>query len=166
MKDFWLLPALLSLFAWLLTGCAVGDYGTLVSRYTRTRTATVLDVYALGWQVRPDATDRGLTLGWRKSSYVFANPVGSGVKGTHRWSWFQAPWPEGDLVLRANTTAGIEVQATPDIRRTHLGYLNQMMTRTPLPGEDIALKVHFDNQNPGSTQALLINRSNSFGDRK
>jgi hypothetical protein len=136
-------------------GCSVGNYGTLLARYTYTDTAVVLDSYTIGLQLRPQGPDGGLSLGYRRASYVFPRAAEQPEPTTVVWRCFAAPWPPGSLVTRGITTLGMEIQATPDMSRITLGYLDQMLTAGPPPGASQVVSVFYNRNQPHRTHIFI-----------
>ncbi len=139
----------------LLAGCTVGNHGTLIAKYTTTDTVTVLDVYSVGFQVRPTGVDLGATLGYRHATYVFSNTDTLDPTGLSDWHWFNSPWPSGELVMRGNSSLGVEMQATEQIGRLTVGYINQLITVGPAPGESKIVRLYYNRKRPKETYLYL-----------
>lgn len=174
----------ISYFTWVLvigvsilgSGCAIGDYGSLVSRYTHTKTATVMDVYSLGLQMRTFQHDRGATLGYRRSSYIFIQDNSSAKANVQNcwmafswpgdaendasdikteWCLFQSPTLDTEILTRASTSAGIELQYTKELKRLNMGYLDQTITVGPKTNESIVYKLDYTRNEPKKTKVFF-----------
>lgn len=154
------------------SGCAIGNYGSLLTRYTYTDTATVMDVYSLGLQVRDFQPDRGTTFGYRRSSYIFPRQntqstarqpdcwLGfswgtSESQETNKWCLFQSPPVQEEMLTRISTTAGVEIQYNGGFNRLSLGYLDQALTIGPQPGESMVYKLDYTRNDPEKTYVFL-----------
>lgn len=156
------------------SGCTIGNYGSLLTRYTHTDTATVMDIYSLGAQVRTFKPDRGATLGYRRATYIFVKEN----RGEHKqnnscflsipweiendkahprteWCLFQSPLLKAEMLTRASTSTGIEVQSTPEIKRLNVGYLDQAITVGPELGESMIYKLDYKRNEPEKTKVFL-----------
>lgn len=136
-------------------GCSIGNYGTLLARYTYTDTAVVMDSYNIGLQLRPQGPDGGWTLGYRRASYVLPRTEEQPEPTAVVWRCCYAPWPSGSLVMRGTTTLGMELQVTSDISRMTLGYLDQMITAGPPPGGSQAVRIFYNRNQPHLTHIFI-----------
>jgi hypothetical protein len=133
------------------SGCAVGNYGMLLARYTYTDSAVVIDVYSAGIHVRPTGADQGATAGYRRASYIFVRNDGGTQPSTSTWRWFRTPWPSASPIIRASTSWGVEIQITPEISRLVLGYLDQMITVGPGSHESKVVQLYYNRAMPTLT---------------
>ncbi len=143
---------LLGLVSLLLTGCSVGNMGTLMSRKTFTDTATVLEVYSLGLQLRPEAFDRGASFGVRHAAYIFpCTNAKTGADEGKGWEWFRFKWPDAeDPVTRTNSTWGVEAQTMPEMNRLSAGYQDQVVTIDRHPEESKLVRISYNRSDPKS----------------
>ena len=139
------------LLAATLTGCACGNYGTLVSRRTVVRGAEIVDVFACGVLLRPIGSDTGLSFGYRHASYIYPVATEEEAIATTQWHLFHAPLSSSPPLLRASTTLGIEAQLTPEIKRCTVGYLDQVLTVGGSPNESRIVKLHYPRSRPEET---------------
>jgi len=137
------------------SGCALGPYGLQAARYTRTETATVMEVYSFGGTLRTLDEDRGATLGFRKSAYVYEREKLSGNAIGQEWRFFYTPNLAGAPVCRASTSVGVELQATPEISRLGLGVLDQVISVGPALGESRIVSFSYDRRNPAVTAVYI-----------
>lgn len=124
----------------LATGCTCGGVGTLAARRTLTPSAEVVEVYAVGLQLRPTGFDGGATAGWRRAIYFYSRSTNETADaraiGPHSsWSWFRVSLPSSSPAVRGNTTVGMELQATEEIQRLAVGYQDQLLTVGPRPDQ-------------------------------
>lgn len=113
------------LACFFLGGCAYGRFGTLVARQTLTSTAQVVEVYGFGVLVRPTAYDGGVSLGYRRATYIYPRLAGDlrPVGETMYWGW--APLrPELPFYLDTQQ-AGAEWQVVPGNAMIHAGLVYQ-----------------------------------------
>jgi hypothetical protein len=154
------------------SGCTFGNYGSLVTRYTQTETATIMDVYSVGLQMRTDQLDRGATLGYRRASYIYIrdsnidsskdkncwlsfNSEGVEPSTKTEWCLFQSPTLDAEMRTRASTSAGIELQYTKELQRVNMGYLDQAITVGPKPNESIVYKLDYIRNEPEKTKLFF-----------
>ena len=140
----------LAVFLFGQAGCAVGNYGTLVSRTTYTETAKVVDVYALGAYLRPAEMDRGFTLGYRKATYIYPNKEKLQPKSELRW--FRADVPENKSRTQLNSTAGVEIQMTSNVRRIAAGLLREFWIVGSRSDESRVFKLLYKSDRPEETR--------------
>ena len=141
---------------WLVTGCTIGNHGTLVAKYTTTATATVLDIYSLGFQFRPNRIDFGVTLGYRHASYILSKTTNMNDPHGSTWHWFNHPWPVGDLIARGSSSVGIEMQATDEVGRLTVGYIDQLITIGPIADESKVVQLYYNRKRPEDTYLTLV----------
>ncbi len=148
---------LIILVSLIFGGCAVGNYGTLLSRKTFTDTATVVEVYSLGLQLRPEAFDRGASFGVRHAAYIFPCTQGKGgANEGEGWEWFRFKWPEAeDLVTRTNSTWGLEAQTMPEMNRLAAGYQDQVVTVDRHPEESKLVRISYNRSDPKSASLWI-----------
>ena len=135
-----------------LPACTLANYGTLLSRRTTTHGAEIVEVFALGAQLRPLGFDTGLSLGYRHAAYIFPLAVANNDRPRTEWAWFRVPALAGAPLLRASTSLGLETQFTPGIKRCTLGYLDQILTDGGGPGESRIVKLHYERRDPLKTR--------------
>jgi hypothetical protein len=140
--------AILASISLALPGCAVGTCGTLIARYTRTPSAVVVDVYSAGVHLQPLGPDAGVSAGYRRASYVFSAGGHEPAPVATTWRWFRAPLPGAAPLLKATTVLGLQAQATPEIVRLGLGYIDQILTVGPGPGESRLVEILYDRSDP------------------
>ncbi len=137
------------------SGCAIGPYGLHAARYTHTETATVMEVYSAGGIVRTLREDRGLTLGLRQSAYVYQREQAQNTLSASEWRFFYLPHPDGSLVCRASTSAGLEVQATSSMSRVAVGVVDQVRTKSLNPKVSQVYRFFFDRAHPEQTSIYM-----------
>lgn len=147
--------------ACVVTGCTCGGIGTLAARRTLTPSAEVVEVYAVGLQLRPALFDGGATAGWRRAIYFYPRAArdGAGARQDEpqsSWSWFTVSLPSSRPAVRGNTTLGMELQATKEIQRLAVGYQDQLLTVGPRPDQSQTFDFFYVRTNPSLTR-LEIN---------
>jgi hypothetical protein len=131
-------------------GCAVGDHGLVVGRYTHTPTATVSEVFGVGVLLRPSEDDRGLALGYRRRTVVV--PAEAPREGCRReWRWFSAPVAPGRVVMTGASHVGLDVTATPAVGRAAFGYRSYVLTPAPAAGSSVVALIFVDGARPCAT---------------
>ncbi len=154
----------IAVVALFCSGCALGNYGTLAARATYTPTAVVIDTFVLGGQIRPGSNDLGASVGYRTASYIFPRAETSLTEPSVEWSFFHVPQFPGKPVTRANTTLGLEVQATPEISGINLGYWDQVLTVDPKPEQSKIVNLFYIRGQP--QQTILTVTTDFPGDKK
>ncbi|MGB0713537.1 MAG: hypothetical protein ACPGUC_08265 [Gammaproteobacteria bacterium] len=102
-----------------LTGCAVGNVGTLSATVVRADEATVVDVRSLGLHLRLDPPDWGLSIGSSRLTYVFppgttdAPPPGEYIG--------LIPKPAATPLVFSARTLGLDLKFTPPLSALTLG---------------------------------------------
>lgn len=118
-----------------LSGCACGRVGTLTARRTLTPTAEVLEVTGWGVLLRPTKSDGGLSVGYRRATYIYpriagdARPVGQ----TFHWGW--VPTRMELPYFLGTRTVGLEMQAIAGFAMLHAGYVDQSLSFMAAPGD-------------------------------
>lgn len=110
-----------------LTGCACDRVGTLVARQTLTATAEVVEVTGWGVLLRPTKYDGGLSIGYRRATYIYPRLAGDTrpVGQLTRWGWM--PWrPELPFYL-GTRQIGLEFQTVAGLSMLHAGYVDQSL---------------------------------------
>ena len=112
----------------LLSGCAVGNIGTLAAKVELHSSTATLDLYSVGlhWRTRPD--DLGGHLGYSRRTYVFAvdTTLAAG------WHLIRVPLPQTEAVAQDLLTIGIEFSAVAPLAGLTLGYSHGgLMARVP-----------------------------------
>lgn len=116
----------------------------------------VVEVYSLGFHLRPGGFDSGASLGHRQAVYIFPCSLKDFRERGAHWKWFYVPLPEGVPPLtRATSSYGLEMDTSPHIKRVALGYSDQIETIGPEPGGSILARVFFDRENPEKTHVFL-----------
>lgn len=104
----------------LLSACAIDNYGLLAANVTHADGAIVIDVYTVGGQLRTAAADPGLTIGGSKRSYVFARDAGeSPAPG---WHYFRVPLPGTLPVALDSRSLGLDIRSAAPNFDVALGY--------------------------------------------
>jgi hypothetical protein len=96
---------LITVLLLIASGCTIENYGATAARVSKSETAIVYDVYALGGQVRTRTDDAGLSLGYTKRSYVFAVPSEGGP--SEGWHYFHVPLPDRPALALHLVTVGL-----------------------------------------------------------
>lgn len=115
-----------ALFACVLfAGCACGRVGTLATRQTLTPTAEVVEVYGFGALLRPTPHDGGLSLGYRRATYIYPRLAGDTrpVGETMHWGW--APLRDELPFFLGTQETGLEFQTVAGRTMLHAGYVDQ-----------------------------------------
>lgn len=147
--------------ACLATGCTCGGFGTLAARRTLTPSAEVVEVYAVGLQLRSTVFDGGATAGWRRAIYFYPREASEGAEGKSEelpqpsWSWFKVNLPSSSPAVRGNTTVGMELQATKEIQRLAVGYQDQLLTLGPRPDQSQTFDFYYVRTNPALTRLQI-----------
>lgn len=112
----------------LLSGCAVGNIGTLAARVELHSSVAALDLYSVGlhWRTRPD--DLGAHLGYSRRTYVFAVDPALAAG----WYFIRVPLPQTEAVAQDLLTIGIEFSAVAPLAGLTLGYSHGgLLARVP-----------------------------------
>jgi hypothetical protein len=104
----------------VVSSCTIDNYGATAARISKSESALVFDVYAIGGQLRTRADDAGLSLGYTKRSYVFAPPSDGGP--SEGWHYFHVPLPDQPAVALNLTTVGLDLRAVRSAVGLALGY--------------------------------------------
>ena len=134
----------------LLSGCAIGNYGSVISRQTYTCSAKIVEVASMGLHIRPDPVDRGVSLGLRSAHYIFPNTEHKSPSDSTGWKFF-ANLPKEEPVTRTNTSIGLELQLVPDLYHLSGGYWDQVITYGPPPDVSKVIMVFYNRNNPQLT---------------
>lgn len=137
------------------SGCAVGPYGTVVSKVTYTDSAMVIDLYSFGFQLRPGGYDGGASLGQRHAVYIFPCSLKEERTKKEGWHWFNASLPEPAPLVRATSVYGLELETSPQRRRMALGYSDQIETLGPRAGESAIAEILYDREIPEKTRVFF-----------
>lgn len=125
----------------VLSGCAIGNVGTLASKVERNGNVATVDMYSIGLHLRTRSDDSGAHLGYSYRQYVFD----SESTLEQGWYFFNAPLPERESVAQDLMTVGIELSIVAPVAGITLGYChNKLHTRTPVDG---SVYVQFDRNN-------------------
>ena len=111
-----------------LSSCACGRVGTLVARQTLTPTAEVVEVTGLGVLLRPTPYDGGLSIGWRRATYIYPRLAGDvrPVGQTLHWGWVPG---RAELPFFLGTReVGVEFQTVAGLAMLHAGYVDQSLS--------------------------------------
>lgn len=124
-----------------LSGCAIGNVGTLATKVERNGNVSTIDMYSIGLHLRTRSDDSGAHLGYSHRKYVFDS------KSTleQGWYFFKAPLPDREAVAQDLITVGIELSIVEPVTGIMFGYShNKLHTRTPI---DRSVYVQFDRNN-------------------
>jgi hypothetical protein len=158
LKVVFLLPVLGT-----LAGCAIGATGVITARHTRTPTATVVDLYSFGVQLRPSAFDGGVTLGYRHVTYIYPRAASTTAEAPARVQWLRCDVPAGPPILLASRSVGVELQATQRGSRLSLGYLSQTTVTSPVgPHESCLLQLDYEPAQPQNTVVALLTAADAL----
>jgi hypothetical protein len=111
----WLWPSFLG-------ACTYDHIGTLAGRYTVCDDAVLLDVYAIGIDLRPQPTLLGLSLGYCHVSYIFdPTTIGSEI---HPGSWIfcRIPHPHAVPIANCAMNIGLDMEANPAVAGFQVGF--------------------------------------------
>lgn len=129
-----LLTSLLAVSA-AMSGCACGRLGTHVARQTLTPTAEVVEVTGWGVLLRPTKYDGGLSIGWRRATYIYprlaedTRPVGQSM----HWGW--VPWRAELPFFLGTREIGLEFQTVAGLSTLHAGYIDQCLSFVAKDGD-------------------------------
>lgn len=112
----------------MLSGCAVGNVGTLAANVERHDAVSVLSVYSVGLHLRTRGDDPGAHFGVSKRSHVF---VGDDMP-TPGWYFFRVPSPAREALAQDLTTFGVDLSTTAPAAGISLGYVHtRLIARVP-----------------------------------
>ncbi|MEO8314206.1 MAG: hypothetical protein ABI645_05370 [Pseudomonadota bacterium] len=112
----------------VLTGCALGNVGTLTANVERHDEVSVLSIYSVGLHLRSSADDPGAHFGFSKRSHVFVGDEAL-VPG---WYFFRVPSPAGGALAQDLTTFGVDLSMTEPAAGISLGYVHtRLIARVP-----------------------------------
>ena len=144
------------------TGCSIGNYGTLVGRYTYTPTAVVVDVYSLGGHVRTDPIDKGFSFGVRNATYLFPKPEGEIRSGEQKWSLFNFSLPKGEVGAVKRANLGIEAQTLDLFNKFNIGYSDNFIVVGPGFGDSRIVHLDYIPNDPGKTCVLILKKEKEY----
>lgn len=124
-----------------LSGCAIGNVGTLAAKVERTGNVSTVDMYSAGLHLRTRPDDSGAHLGYSHRRYVFFSD------GTLEPGWyiFKAPLPDREAVAQDLMTVGIELSTVAPTAGITLGYShNRLHARVPV---DESVYLQYDRNN-------------------
>ena len=111
----------------LLTGCAIGNVGSLLGHVDRHDGVCAVTIYSLGLDVRGRKEDGGASLGYTRRVYAFVDD-GTVPAG---WHVFEVPLPAQPALAFDFKTLGAELSTTEPAAGIALGYEHvQVMMRT------------------------------------
>ncbi len=144
------------------SSCSVGNYGTLVGRYTYTPTAVVVDVYSIGAQIRTDSIDKGFSLGARNATYLFPKPKGETRSGEQEWKFFRAPLPEGEVGAIKRANLGIEAEMLDLFNKFNVGYSDNLIVVGPSFGDSRVVHLDYIPDDPAKTCVLILKKEKEY----
>ncbi len=122
----------------VLSGCAIGNVGTLAAKVERNGDVSTVDMYSIGLHLRTRSDDSGAHLGYSHRKYVF-DSESTLERG---WYFFKSPLPDREAVAQDLMTVGIELSIVAPVAGITFGYChNKIHTRTPV---DESVYVQFD----------------------
>jgi hypothetical protein len=125
------LPWALALWALGLSGCAVGNVGTMAANVQRHETLSVMSVYSVGLHVRTRADDPGAHFGYSKRVYVFAADP-SLAPG---WHFLSVPSPAAGALALDLLTIGVDASLAAPEAGIALGHAHtRFYARLPSDG--------------------------------
>ena len=128
----------------MLSGCAIGNVGTLASKVERSGNVSTVDMYSIGLHLRTLPDDSGAHLGYYSHRQYVFDSESTLEQG---WYFFKTPLPEREAVAQDLMTVGIELSIVAPVAGITLGYChNKIHTRTPVDG---SVYVQFDRNNTG-----------------
>ena len=136
----------------ILTGCTVANYGTTAARVTHADGALIVDVFAVGGQLRTRSDDPGLSLGFARQSYVF--PLPEPTAPAPGWYYFHVPLPDRPAVALDLRTAGLDVQTMRSSFGFTLGYRASTVLARVQSDRDMVLQIHYVPSDPKVTVLL------------
>lgn len=108
-----------------LSSCACGRLGALVARQTLTPTADVLEVAGWGVLLRPTKYDGGVSIGYRRATYIYSRRAGDfrPVGQSLHWGWVPG---RAELPFFIGTRElGVAFQTVAGRSMLHAGYVDQ-----------------------------------------
>ena len=143
----------------LLSGFVLGRFGTLAARTTHTPTARIVDVFALGALFRPLGSDAGISIGWRRTAYVYPREKGDvAVLGTN-WSYGRTPINREAPFFLIARGIGAEMVFFPGFTRVHMGYAEDSFTFASSLAADRSVSFQYRPAAPDATR-LTISTAN------
>lgn len=121
-------PAVLVISA-ALSGCAVGNVGTLVAQVQQRGNVSELSVYSVGLHLRNRADDPGAHLGVSRRTYFF---LADGLLAPG-WYLLRAPLAPVEAMAQDLMTVGIDFTTAAPEAGLSLGYTHtRLLARVPL----------------------------------
>jgi hypothetical protein len=101
-----------------VSGCAVGNVGTVAAHVQRGPTVSIVSVYSIGLHLRTQADDAGAHLGFSRRTHVFAadNELQPG------WHFLRVPSPAHRAIAHDVTTLGLDLSTGMPAPGIALGY--------------------------------------------
>jgi hypothetical protein len=135
----------------VLSGCAVNGSGTVAAHATTADESVVVDLYALGAQLRTRGDDPGLGIGLARRSYVFA--AGGAPELTPGWHYVHVPLPERSALAIYHAQLGLDIYREPDRIGATLG-LRSGMRIAPISADQTAV-IELDYE-PGAPERTRV----------
>jgi hypothetical protein len=134
-----------------MAGCAFGRLGTLVARRTLTQTAEVVEVFGCGLLLRPTRHDGGVSIGFRRATYIYPRLAGDTRPAGQSLHWGWVPL-RADLPFFLGTReVGLEFQTVAGISMLHAGYVDQGLTFVAEAGQSRCGQFHYTPPHPERT---------------
>ena len=149
------MPLIAAMVVLLCAGCACGRVGTLASRRTITGSADIIDVYAFGALLRPQAVDGGFTLGWRHATYIYPRIAGDGAEEGASWTFGWAPQRRETPFFLAARSLGGEVASHPGVIQAHAGFRADAFTFAARADESRVVLFSYRDDAPGQTYLAM-----------
>ena len=111
----WIATAVLAVGC--VSGCAVGNFGTIGARVEDFSGGQIIEMHAVGLHLRIRLDDAGGGLGYSSRTYVFGDT--SLVPG---WHFFHVPLPNAEAVALARRSLGVEISTVEPVSGLTIGY--------------------------------------------
>ncbi len=120
-----------------VSGCAVGNFGTVGARVKDLPGGQVVEMHVVGLHLRTRRDDAGGGFGYSSRTYVFGDT--SLAPG---WHFFHVPLPNIEAVALTGRNLGMEISAVEPISSLAIGYEHTRL-RARVPG-DSSIYLEYD----------------------
>jgi len=143
-----------------ITGCAVGNVGSLAAHVTQADGARVVDLYTVGLYLRTAPDDQGLQLGFGKRTYVF--PDHSCTPSTYSlepgWHYFVVPLPDTSAVAIDSRHLGVDLQLGPAEFGITIGLQNTVLMAYIPSDRSLTMQLSYFSGQPAQTYLRIRNQ--------
>ena len=124
-----------------VSGCAVGNFGTIGARVEDFSGGQIVKMYVVGLHLRTRLDDAGGGFGFSGRTYVFSDT--SLVPG---WHFFHVLLPDTEVVALARRSLGVEISTGEPISGLTIGYeYTRLRARVPA---DSSIYIEYDELTP------------------